>query len=248
MRKVVMNLVQVREWFIKESGRYDLVVDALAWADAGADRYLNAAQRMLDRMQTTPRTLGRNFQVVTSGKMGVRFTDCRAVKEVWMAADGDGRWKLEKKSQTWLRDYYSDMQTIESGQPIYYAPAVLRMAPELEQDILIDVNLLLVYLDIASPLAAEYNGVIFLPPADKEYMIEVWGYFYTPELSDDTDTSYWTLVHPELLVMAGQLMLEKFMRNTEGVKDWLGVIKAELQGIDFDMVEEDIADVNQMEG
>jgi hypothetical protein len=43
-------------------------------------------------------------------------------------------------------------------------------------------------------------------------------------------------------------MLEKFMRNTEGVKDWLGVIKAELQGIDFDMVEEDIADVNQMEG
>jgi hypothetical protein len=54
--------------------------------------------------------------------------------------------------------------------------------------------------------------------------------------------------HPELLVMAAQCVLEKFQRNTEGVKDWMEAIKLELNEIDSDLVEEETAEISQMGG
>lgn len=243
-----MNLGEIRQWFVQESGRYDLVVDSTTWTDNGANRIINAAQRALDRMQTSPKSLGRNFQLVTVGLMSVKFQDCRAIKEVWCTDSVDGRTKLEKKSMEWLREEYNNFTDVDNGTPLYYAPAVLRAAPELFLQNIGTLSGYLSYMDVMYTSHYTYNGVLFMPPADETYMIETWAYFYSTQMTADAHESYWSVNHPEILVMAGQMMLEKFNRNTEGVKDWTAAIQQELTGIDRDLVEEEIADVNQMEG
>jgi hypothetical protein len=242
-----MNLKEIRQWFVQESGRYELVVDATNWADNGANRYINAAQNFLDRLQTTPKTLGRNFQVVAAGTYFVNFPRCRAIKEVWVVPTTDttaSRTRLEKKSSQWIREEYPNMNDLTNGTPLYYTPSVDRIA--LEPVSLPIQDAPTVYLDIQTDLS--YYGVFFYPPVDEQYMIETWGYFYAQELSADTDTSFWSITYPELLVMAAQYMLELFNRNTEGAKDWLNSITSICRGVDLDLVEEEVVDVNQMEG
>ena len=242
-----MNLLQVRTWFVKESGRYDLVVDAVAYLDNGANNYINAAQRMLDRMQTTPLTLGHNWQSAAVDIRHVVFSDCRAVKRVFATKISDNtRTELEKKPLSFLKEEHFNVDA-ETGTPTYYAPGVFRLAPEVDMDIgsiTVPAN----YLDYIGESPYLYTGVLFSPACDESYAIETWGYWYSETLVVDTDQTFWTTQHPELLVMASQLMLEKFNRNSEGVKDWTLAIKTELQGIDFDLVEEQISEVNQMEG
>ena len=234
-----MNLLEIRQWFVRVSGNYELVTDETTWADNGANAYISAGQKMLDRMQTTPKSLGRFFKMISAGMYSVTFQDCRSIKEVWAVQSGEGRWKLEKKSMVTLREAFPDMDTIEQGMPLYYTPAVLRAAPELHLESVADFSALTAYLDVNYSSHYAYNGILFLPPADGNYMIEVWGQFYSTVMTADTHESYWSVNHPELLVMATQCVVEKMNRNTEGAKDWLISIQQELEGIDKDLVEED---------
>lgn len=254
-----MNLLEIRQWFVKESGRYDLIIgdstgayadaDMATWcADKGANNYINAGQRMLDRMQTHQKTYGRNFKVVDVGDFYVTFADCRAITEVWGQDTSDstqGRYKLEKKSLRWLRREYSNLVEIENGKPLYYAPAVLRSAPVPTID---DLGTLLAYADVLTESVDIYTGLVFFPPADSAYSIETWGMFYQPRFALETDETYWSVQHPELLVMAAQCVLEKFSRNTEGVKDWTMSIQMELDGINKDLAEEEIAELRRLGG
>jgi hypothetical protein len=248
-----MDLLDVRTWFVQQSGRYDLVVDAVGgnWTDAGANRIINAAQRMLDRMGDKDKQLGTNFQLTIAGQKTATFQDCRAIKEIWMTStvsDTEGRWKLEKKDFQWLRETYPNLSDVDNGKPLYYIKAELRPAPEFH---LTDVSLLsgyTKYMDVMYTSHYQYNGIIWAPPCDVQYMLETVGYWYSPTLTNDADENWWTLNHPELLVMGAQMMLEMFARNTEGVKDWKANIDSLLTQFAFDLTEEDIADVDQMEG
>jgi hypothetical protein len=248
-----MNLLEIRTWFAKESGRYDLVVDATSYLDNGANNYINAGVRMLDRMQTTQFTMGHNWQQALVGIYHVVFSKpywyCRAVKNVFATRVSDtARAELEKKELKEIKEMHFQYLAgdAETGTPLYYAPGVFRLAPERDQ-VIGDIDVPANYLDYIGESSWDYNGILFYPPCDETYAIETWGYFYTDPLVDDTDVNWWTSNHPELVVMAAQMILEKFMRNTEGVKDWLGAIKMELDGIDKDLVEED-SNYNQMEG
>lgn len=254
-----MNLLEIRTWFVRESGRYDLIVgdptgaytdaSAATWcADKGANNYINAGQRMLDRMQTHQKTLGRNFALVEIGQFYVTFPDCRAIKEVWGQNTSDptqGRYKLEKKSLAYLRKKYANMVDITNGKPKYYAPAVMRPAPTPTIE---ELGTLIAYADILTEKVDVFTGLIFFPPADAAYSIETWAMFYQPRLVNETDETYWSIQHPELLVMAAQCMLEKFSRNTEGVKDWIASVQTELDGIDKDLAEEEIAGLTRLGG
>jgi len=246
-----MNLKEIRTWFVQESGRYDLIVDQTTWADKGADKYINAGQALLDRLQTTPKTMGRHFQVVEAGTYAITFTRCRVIKQVWVVPTVESvdysRTKLTKKKLTWIRSEYPNMNNLTNGTPLYYAPAVIRAAPEpVDAGSLIDAPAN--YMDVTGDDTGVYSGILFMPPVDQQYMIEVWAYFEANRMSVDTDYSYWSVNYPELLVMASQAELELFSRNTEGAKDWMNAINLTCKGIDFDFVEEVIASVNQMEG
>ena len=244
-----MNLLQIRTKLVQLSGRYDLVVDRTDYADNGADFLINAGQRYLDRMETVKKSYGRNFRLVTAGVSYAIFQNCRAVKEVWCQHASDGRTKLEKVDMDDLRVAYNDLMTSDDyGTPLYYAPAFLRVSPETDRLTIGDFESYIGYADVMFDQHYEYNGVIFMPPADDEYVIETWGMFYSPELSSDTDESYWSAVNPSVLIMAALREIEVFNRNSEGVKDWENSIRLSILGLGKDFTEENIAEVDQMEG
>jgi len=243
-----MNLLQVRTEFIRRSGRYDLVVDTTSWADNGADFYLNAGQRFIDRMDTLPKSTGRYFRQVLAGRNYVTFPYCRAITGCWAMTTSE-RSKLRKIDMEDLRSYYNKpVGSITTGQPLYYAPTVLRVIPESDRLAIGEFEGMIDFSDVMFDRHYEYNGVIFYPPPDETYVIETWGLFYSPELVNDTDESFWTVVHPEVLLMAGMYQLEVMYRNTEGANDWLRSIELAVTGLGKDFVEEHIAEVDQMEG
>ena len=92
------------------------------------------------------------------------------------------------------------------------------------------------------------DGIIVLPPPDVAIVVEVWGKFYSPKLVEDGDTSYWSEVTEDTLIMAALYRLELFYRNTAGARDWLDGINLDLADIDKDTVHEDNSNVDQLEG
>lgn len=245
-----MNLLEIRQWFVRESGLWDLCVnpDGGDWTDNGANKYIEAGQKMLDRMLEHNKGTGRFFKLVSADEFTVNFQDCRAIKEAWVVVSGEGRTKLIRKSMEDMRESYPDMDTIESGTPLYYTPAYFRAAPELHLTPIGSVSGYLSYMDVMYTNHYAYNGILFLPPADQEMMIEVWGLFYSTVMTSDSHESWWSVNHPHLLVMAAQCIVEKFNRNSQGVADWTAAIQAEIQTLDFDTAEEDYTDVVRMEG
>jgi len=93
-----------------------------------------------------------------------------------------------------------------------------------------------------------YNGVIFMAPTDEALVVEIVGKFYSDTLTDNDDTSYWTQNHMMTLVWAALRQLEISYRNTEGARDWQRAIEDSVSGIDKDIVEEETADTEEMEG
>jgi hypothetical protein len=242
-----MTLVEIRQKFIEISGRYDLVVDAVAWVDNGADFFINAGQRLLDRAITSPKTRGRVFRLTDAGDYGVTFQTCRSIKEVW-CADTDSRWELEKLDMRDFRNEYwnEPIGNIQQGKPTVYTPAQLRKIPDtIDLD---DLEAIIGYADVMIGDDASYRGVLFLPPTDGQYQIEVMGNFYSLELTDDTHFSYWSEVHPMALVQSAMAMLEMSYRNTQGYNDAMNAITTLIVPIDFDTVDEDISSVSRMEG
>lgn len=243
-----MNLLQVRMRFIQLSGRNDLVVNTTSYADNGADFYINAGQRFLDRKYRFPKDTGIYPKVLAIGSWSVVFPYCRAIKEVW-AADDESRWQLEKKSwQDFLAEYNEPFELLETGTTLYYTPALLRSIPESDRATSLTTSAVVGYMPTMVGAHYAYNGILIGPPTDVQLHLEVHGLFYSPELSADTDLSYWSVVHPETLVRAALYELEIDYRNTQGANDWLGALETHTAGIDQDVVEEEISESDQMEG
>ena len=241
-----MTLLAVRTQFAKITGRYDLVV-AATYADNGADFYINAGQMYLDRLETFHKSYSRVFEEVVADEWYHLFQLCRAIKEVWISNSAGEKWKLTKIAFDLLRAAYAeDPANLDTGSPLYYAPIFIRRTPETADTVTVDFFGATEYTSAVDHY--EYNGLVFLPPADGTYTLEINGLFYHPKLTLDADENYWTEVNPLVLVMAASRALEVAYRNSEGVKDWDNSIKAELFGLGVDLVEEESAEVSEMEG
>ena len=245
-----MTHKQIRQQFREMSGRYELVDEA--GGDRGADFYINAGQRFLDGLETVKKAEARVFRLLAANHYGVQFQYSRAIKEVWAASvgtSGMSRWQLTKMDIQELRAIYASLPSdIDSGDPLYYTPAVLRLAPGTPLTEIQSLEGFLGYADVSINRQQEYNGVIVMPPPSVQTMIEVWGLFYSEPLVADEDESYWSTVHPELLLMASMRTLEEFYRNSQGVNDWTNAIKQRIVLLGMDTVEEDISECNQMKG
>ena len=255
-----MDLLTFRELFRNWSGRYDLVNDD--FSDNGADFLINAGQRYLDRLVDIPKAIGRVFAGVSQGDYIVTFQDCRSILEVWsIGTKTDGsynRLPLTKYTMKGLRgvdrltletNYVEMFSDISQDRPTYYAVAQLRMQPDTTSQAGNGAGGIAGFMDVMGSGHETYNGIIFMPPADASYTIEIVGNFYSKTLSEDTDVSHWSEVHPEILLMATMRQAEIFHRNTAGVLDWTSAINDLVIGIDMDGVAEDIADDNsQMVG
>jgi len=242
---MIMNLKEIRALFELRSGRSDLVDEG--GADTGADFYIQSGQRTLERLVETDKSWARKHAVLAIGDYYAIFKGCRAVKEVWISTS-EGRVQLTKVSQTEMRTlYYEDApDEVDSGDTLEYCLVSLRTYPDGDNvtiDYLYDHQ-----LEDDATEDYEYKGIIFSPPTDKAAVLEVFGLFYSPTLTLDADSNYWSVNHPEILLMAALYQLEVSYRNTEGAKDWMNAIVLETTGLEKDLVEEEIAGVTQIGG
>lgn len=73
------------------------------------------------------------------------------------------------------------------------------------------------------------GNILILPPADRDYTLEIFGKFNTSVLSADTDTNWWTANYPELVVRSARLQLElDGHRNVSGLQAFQGQLEGEI--------------------
>jgi len=241
-----MDLIQLRKKFRSLSGRFDLVNED--GSDNGVDFFINSGQRHLDRMDETQKSWGSSFRFLEADRYSVQFPYCRAIKEVWVGST-TAKWQLDKKDlQDLLAAYFTTLPSgIDSGTPLYYSPTISRAVPETYKTPADELEAFIGYVDVMSANHFAYNSILISPPTDEKLVVEVKGLFYTDQLTEDEDKSYWSEVHPDVLIMSAMRMVEVVNRNTQGVNDWDNSIAAAIVGIGKDLVEEEIAGVTQIQ-
>lgn len=241
-----MTLLSVRNQFLKKSGRYDLgTIDGL---DNGANWYINSGQKMLDRRMANEFLLAKRLGVLEVGEYLKIFRQAKVIKNVWLTDPSDGSsFEPERKTYEQIRNFYGErLSVMTNGQPAYWAPAYVRLDPTLTID---EVTAQIDQMDeFVIDASTSSNGIIFAPPTDTEYQIDILGKFYTETLVDDADVSVWTESYEHVSVYAALYQLEVTHRNSTGAADWLNAIDNELIGIDMDGVEYDTDHISQMSG
>lgn len=253
-----MNLGQLRKKFIEVTGRYDLMQGtAEEPKDGGSDFIINSGQRLLDDMQTTPKSLAWFKKDIATGDVGLQVIGLRYINEVWIA-NADGEVEINKKSLSWiLTNYPTPLSGLTQAQPVYYAPAVLNLAPT-QQGITSEVyssTFTYAYEHVMFADKAEegntlphYDGIVLAPPSNATYTISILGAWYSRELLKDEDSSFWTVRHPDLLIRASMLELEGYNRNSQGYRDLESVVAKRLSLIDANLAMQEAAKATQMGG
>ena len=240
-----MNLKQLRLKFRELSGLYDLVNED--GSDNGADFFINAGVKFLDRLDETQKSWASYFGILEQGHFSLSFPHCRAIKEVWLATI-ESRWQVEKKSlQDLITGYLTGLPSSRNeGTPLYYSPCITRYIPEDAK--VYEIEAFVGFIEIPAGNAHEYNAIILNVPVQEKTVVEVKGLFYSKQLTNDDDENFWSSAHPNLLIMSALRQVEIFNRNTQGVNDWTNAIISEMQQLGMDLVEELIAESDQMEG
>jgi hypothetical protein len=135
----IMPLVDVRRDFIKYSGRYDLVIDQIDWADNGADFFIRAGNKWLDRFGDIAKSVARYFEPLTDGRW-YALIPSRSIREVWISNAEGCKWKLRKLDFIEMRKKYpcNPAQT-QTGMPRHYAIMPIRALPEIQSTTIVDV-------------------------------------------------------------------------------------------------------------
>jgi len=92
------------------------------------------------------------------------------------------------------------------------------------------------------------GAIMWMPPTDAAYTLSILAQFRERELINPTDVNFWSSQLPGTLIQTSLMMLERFYRNTEGVRDHQAAILEDLRGLDFEIVEEEISGINTMQG
>lgn len=233
-----MTLKEIRTKFVELSGRSDLVEDTTDYVDAGADFFIKAASRFLDRRGNTGGEEASGFYAVNIDAFFLELTECRVVEEVW-ADDGSVRNQLIDSPEYEILNSFPGLLTnAKSGFPAKYSVGFYRIK---------EGNPTADFLVGAQTDVTKFNGIIF-PPTDRVLTMEVKGKFYSETLTDNGDENYWSIYHEMLLVWASLYQLEISYRNTEGAKDWLASIDNTLIGIEFDLVDQEGINIKQLKG
>lgn len=234
-----MNLIELRQRFAGLSGRYDLLNDDPTKL---LDFYINSGSEYLDKISEVQKSYATVYRYLTQGSWYVQFPYCRAVKEVWISSTTE-RWQLRKKNpQDLIAGLMAEkVSGLDQGDPLYFSPHVTRVSGTPPVGISS-------YIDTIVSQGNLYNAILILPPPDVQLLVEVKGLFNSDLLVDDIDENFWSAVHPALLLKAALHELEVFSQNADKVAGWEKAMQTDLDGINKDLVEEDIADIDHMEG
>lgn len=223
-----MSLLDIRTQFVKQSGRVDLVVNTTSYADNGADWFIQSGQRLLDTLLPTQKSSALVEETLSAGEY-LFLTDARAVKRISVIDTDNEVYELTQlRNDVYREKYgYKNGDVTSQDRPSYWTVEPIR--------------------DESEETGSTTKQVIVVgPTADTTYTLLVEGLFYPKELTSDSDTNFWTERHPDTLVQAALYALERFYRNTQGMRDHMEAIQRDIRGIDFDVVEQEIAITDEM--
>lgn len=219
-----MNLLEIRTKLVDLSGRYDLVDNApTSYVDKGANFFIQAGQRYLDLLIEFDKSNVEVSAGVIAGQTEILVEGFRTVERIRMITPEGGFYYLEFVG---LRDFREGINvTNPRGRPSYYTLAPLGRAPSEggEEEVFLG------------------NKILLYPPSDAAYTVVLEGVGFSTPLLIDTDTSYWSVGHPDLLLLASLYKMEVFYRNTQGANDYLGSLRDAMQGVNFDMIQQTVA-------
>jgi hypothetical protein len=239
-----MNLLQVRTQFIKQSGRYDLVVDTIDYVDNGANIYIQRGQKWLEKQVDFAAQKGKVFRKLSIGKFYCTFKDMRTIDTVWIG-DTTERIKLDYLSyDEMVEEYPTAFVSTTNAKPVYWSPICVRN-PNMDSDS--DTDGIVEFMDVIEN-SDEYNAIVCMPPANGNYHIEIHGKFMAKKLTLDADSNWWTVNEEEILIMAAMRALETAYRNSQGVNDWTNSISSALFGLEKDFIENDTNQIVRLEG
>lgn len=236
-----MSLLDIRKRFVRETGRFDLITDTASFANStnpvtgGADQYIQDGQDFLDRrINFFKEEAEIEFSLATSA-FTKDLSNVRAIRAVALFDSQDDEMVyLERSSLRDFRVHYGDerssLSNVSEGQPHHWAVGFLRQTA------------------VTTTAARVSNTkLIVMPPADRTYTLRVHALLKSDALTQDASVSYWTENHPQVLVWAAQYMLEVGYRNREGANAILANIDQVLEGIDNDLVEQDLVETGRPE-
>lgn len=243
----------IRYNVVTDSGRHDLVLDYGAgdYSDNGCNRYINEAQRYLDRMLSYKGDKAWLYKPLTANSSHITFNRARYISEVWISSTTGDRALLTMKSLPWLRQEYGDVPVtdLDSATPMYWAPLIPGLAPEQYAETsstlttagLVDLQ----YLSYGNYYITD--GIIIMPPTDIALTVEVLARFYSKTLVNDADVSFWTVNDPGILEDYTRLLFEqKLHRNSEGARDFLLPIEEKVRQIYYDMISEETSQPSRL--
>jgi hypothetical protein len=240
-----MPLIDIRIQFIQYTGRYDLVIDTIDYDNAGADTFIVAGQRWLDRTFEVNGSKGRDDTFLDIGNWFTLVPDVRVIESVWVSLVTGERYPLKYLSMMDFRaSFGKDPIGITNGRVNYYTPIFFQKIPA-SYDALIDVIGSNEYI-VSTPVG--YNGLLFMPPTDAQVNLEVHGKFYQPRLQNNSDANLWSEAYPTALVMAACRQVEISYRNQQGVSDYEAGITGELRGAEFDLVDSETNNMPRLKG
>jgi hypothetical protein len=92
-------------------------------------------------------------------------------------------------------------------------------------------------VELPDSVNSRMTGIIFNPTADAAYTIEVLGRFYTRAMSADTDTSYWSVNYPDLLVITASYLAVRQHGNAARTQYFLDLMQTDATSIAKETVE-----------
>jgi hypothetical protein len=219
---ILGSLYDMRQYIVERLGRTDLVGltgGAPDYSvDNGIDDFLDDAIRWLcdtyeflaERRYVFTAVAGSFFHTIPRNSLIKRVELC----------DGAARIQLKPSNIEQLRiDYPEPYGNIDPGQPYYWARNVHIVETDLTP-----------VSDIGDAVAPGNPQLLYLPPADVDYTMQVWGRFYPPRLASIFDTNHITLNHREAVYLAVAYKLAVNNRNSTEQGDWLTAIAAVMKG------------------
>ena len=226
-----MNLLELRKKFIFISGRYDLVVDAEDWKDNGADAYLNAAARYLNRRVNIPTNFAKTGILLSPGCDSIVYSACRAVQQISVFSDRE-----------YPLRYDANLSQNGLGLPSAFKYCTFQHLPKISE---IDISAYpLEQLNVLIEPCNYVNGIQLDKKADRPYLLTIYGIYHNTDLKQDSDVNYWSIEYPNLLLKAAMYELEVIYRNREGSNTWLEAIEVDLAALDNDLVEHEMLIAN----
>jgi hypothetical protein len=241
-----MNLGEIRQKFLQVSGRTDLgngnslgIVDSkysIAKFEApvkfnspiaGADFYINTAQKYLDNR-------------IELQELKMLIVDELRVKESTFILPNVIRYFVQVLwNDKVLERTNFDMRMLQqsTGVPYYWCISPMRTFGNKEKFLdFVERKKLLTDVFAFQDFNKDGNGctcVKISPSPSDSGMLSILAQAYSKPLVKDDDESIWSIKYPDLLVTTALYYLEKDYRNTEGAKDYNAAIEREISVINW---------------